>query len=110
MNLLTLRAMLPAEVLRGTRGAEALGLGLQNDSGQIPTSALGKGGRKRLVGTCQWVLVEQMGHLSLAQPWCISISERRARGLPLNAASSGGSQLVMGLQRWGPEEMAPCTP
>ena len=93
----TLRAMLPAEVLHGARRAEMLGVGLQNDSGQIPTSDLGKGGPKRLVGICQWVLVEQMGHLSLTQPWCIGISMHRAQGLPLNAARSGGSQIVMGL-------------
>lgn len=64
---------------RFRRGLRRLGQGrdrdgLQNDSGQIPTPTLGKGGHKRLVGICQWVLVKQMGHLSLAQPWCIGIS------------------------------------
>lgn len=93
----TLRAMLPAKVLHGAQGAETLGVGLQNNSGQIHTPALGKGGPTRLVGTRQWVLVEQMGHLSLAQPWCIGFSVHPAQGLPLNAARPGGSQIVMGL-------------
>jgi len=87
------------------RGPGKDGDALKSSSGQITPSALRKAGEKRLVGIWQWVLVEQMGHLSLAQPWSVSIIERQAQGLLL-----GGSQLVMELKRWGPEETAPCMP
>lgn len=86
----TLRAALPDEDLCRAWwgwGAETFGVGLQDGSGQIAASTLGKRGYKRLVGICRCVLVGQMGRLSLAQPW--SISEHQ-RALGSGAASEHG--------------------